>query len=201
MDNIEEFKKENVDFLLQHSFQEQKMLRNKFDAEINYTLMQMKNYLNDVQHVREQNMDIAIISHLTYNLNHQLLQCFRQSDEYHRATFLFLTGDDDEKNYKYVEEYQKCGNSIKELVEEFTQISFFEIYQSRKSIIYEHPQLKIGIEGKNSSLLRLERELADMNGEKLVKCLVYLIGQIEKLLTSIKEVCTNLWSSWIICIN
>jgi hypothetical protein len=187
MENIETFKKENEDFLLHHSFQDQKVLRSLYDAEIDYTLMQMRHYLEDVQHVREQNMDIAIISHLTYNLNHQLLHCYYRSDEFYEATFLFLTGDDDEKNYKYLEEFQKIGKDIKELIENFNQISLFEIYQSRKSIVYEHPQLKIGIEGRNASLLKLERELAYMNGVQLVKCLVYLIGFVEKLLISIKN--------------
>ena len=87
MDNFEEFKKENEDFLLHHSFKEQKALRSLYDAEIEYTLMQMKHYLEDVQHVREQNMDNAIISHLTYNLNHQLLHCYYRLDEFYGATF------------------------------------------------------------------------------------------------------------------
>ena len=189
MENIEEFKRENKDFLLRHSFQDQKLLRAQYDMEIEYTMMQMRHYLEDVQHVREQNMDIAIISHLTYNLNHQLLQCYHRSEEFYGATYLFLTGDDDDKNYKYLEDFQKYGNDIKKLIDNFDQISLFEIYQSRKTIVYKHPILEIGIEGKHSSLLKLERELAYMNGVQLVKCLVYLIDFVEKRLVSIKEGC------------
>lgn len=189
MENIEEFKRENKDFLLRHSFQDQRLLRAQYDMEIEYTMMQMRHYLEDVQHVREQNMDIAIISHLTYNLNHQLLQCYHRSEEFYGATYLFLTGDDDDKNYKYLEDFQKYGNDIKKLIDNFDQISLFEIYQSRKTIVYKHPILEIGIEGKHSSLLRLERELAYMNGVQLVKCLVYLIDFVEKRLVSIKEGC------------
>lgn len=189
MENIEDFKRENKDFLLHHSFQEQKELRGQYNVEIEYTIKLMKNYLHDVQHVREQNMDVAIISHLTYNLNHQLLQCYYRSDEFYGATYLYLTGDDDEKNYKYLEEFQKYGNDIKELIENFDQISLFEIYQSRMSIVFKHPILELGIEGKNASLLKLERELAYMNGVQLVKCLVYLIGFMEKRLVSIKNGC------------
>lgn len=107
MDNFEAFKKENEDSLLHHSFQEQRVLRGLYDIEIGYTLMQMRHYLEDVQHVREQNMDIAIISHLTYNLNHQLLHCYYRSDEFYKATNLFLTGDDDKSNYEYLEEDRK----------------------------------------------------------------------------------------------
>lgn len=187
MENIEEFKRENKDFLLRHSFQEQRLLRAQYDMEVEYTIMQMRHYLEDVQHVREQNMDIAIISHLTYNLNHQLLQCYHRSEEFYGATYLFLTGDDDENNYKYLEDFQKYGNDIKKLIDNFDKISLFEIYQSRKTIVYKHPILEIGIEGKHSSLLKLERELAYMNGVQLVKCLVYLIGFVEKRLVSIKE--------------
>ena len=189
MENIEEFKRENKDFLLRHSFQDQRLLRAQYDMEIEYTMMQMRHYLEDVQHVREQNMDIAIISHLTYNLNHQLLQCYHRSEEFYGATYLFLTGDDDDKNYKYLEDFQKYGNDIKKLIDNFDQISLFEIYQSRKTIVYKHPILEIGIEGKHSSLLKLERELAYMNGVQLVKCLVYLIDFVEKRLVSIKEGC------------
>ena len=187
MENIEEFKRENEDFLLHHSFQEQKELRGLYNEEMEYTIKQMKNYLRDVQHVREQHMDVAIISHLTYNLNHQLLQCYHRSEEFYGATYLFLTGDDDDKNYKYLEDFQKYGNDIKVLIENLNQISLFELYQSRKSIVYKHPILEIGIEGKHSSLLKLERELAYMNGVQLVKCLVYLIGFMEKQLVSIKN--------------
>ena len=189
MENIEEFKRENKDFLLRHSFQDQRLLRAQYDMEIEYTMMQMRHYLEDVQHVREQNMDIAIISHLTYNLNHQLLQCYHRSEEFYVATYLFLTGDDDDKNYKNLEDFQKYGNDIKKLIDNFDQISLFEIYQSRKTIVYKHPILEIGIEGKHSSLLKLERELAYMNGVQLVKCLVYLIDFVEKRLVSIKEGC------------
>ena len=135
MENIEEFKRENKDFLLRHSFQDQRLLRAQYDMEIEYTMMQMRHYLEDVQHVREQNMDIAIISHLTYNLNHQLLQCYHRSEEFYGATYLFLTGDDDDKNYKYLEDFQKYGNDIKKLIDNFDQISLFEIYQSRKTIV------------------------------------------------------------------
>lgn len=187
MENIEEFKRENKDFLLRHSFQDQRLLRAQYDMEIEYTIMQMRHYLEDVQHVREQNMDIAIISHLTYNLNHQLLQCYHRSEEFYGATYLFLTGDDDESNYNYLEEFKNYGNQIKEIIEKLNQISLFELYQSRKSIVYQHPILEIGIEGKYSSLLKLERELAYMNGVQLVKCLVYLIDFVEKRLVSIKE--------------
>ena len=155
--------------------------------EIEYTLMQMRHYLDDVQHVREQNMDIAIISHLSYNLNHQLLNCYYRSDEFYGATYLSLTSDDDEKNYRYLEEFKEYGYSIKKIIENFNEISLFEVNQSRDSIVYEHPELKKGIEGEKSVLLKLERELAYMNGVRLIKCLVYLIELMQKQLITIKN--------------
>ena len=187
MENIEVFKRDNKDYLLHHSFKKQLVLRGQYDIEIEYTLMQMKNYLYDVQHVREQNMDIAIISHLTYNLNHQLLHCYNRSEEFYGATNMFLTGDDDDSNYNYLKKFKELGDKIKELIEGFNQISLFEVYQSRRSVVYKHPQKEIGIEGKKSSLLKLERELAYMNGVQLVECLEFLIELMDEQLIAIKN--------------
>ena len=187
MVDIEEFKQSFKDGLLHHTFEEQKEVRKKYDVEIRHTLNLMNNYLIDVQHVMEQNMDIAIISHLSYNLNLQLLQCYKYVDEAYEVKHLFLYGEEYQKDYDNLNEYQKYGTEIKKFIYNLSQRNLFDIYQAHPGHIFLHPQLNIPIEGKNNSLLILERDLAFMNGAQIVKCLEYLIGWFEKQLITIKE--------------
>ena len=93
MVNIEEFKLAHKDELLKLSFYDLEVLFGKFDYESLYTIMQMEHYLDDIKHVIEQKMDVSIISHLTYNLNIQLLYCYNKTKEYYDASRFYLLGD------------------------------------------------------------------------------------------------------------
>lgn len=186
MENIEAFKKEHSDLLLHHTFHDQAVLRAKFDYEVEYTIMQMKNYLYDVQHAREQNLDISVISHLTYNLILQLSHCYNRAVEYNDATRLFLVGDLYQLNYDHLNEFQKHSTGIRELIDNLNEISLFEIYQSCPGDIFGN-HYKNGLKIENKKLLNLEKELACMNGVQLLKCLVFLIELTEKELIDIKD--------------
>lgn len=186
MENIEAFKKEHSDLLLHHTFHDQAVLRAKFDYEVEYTIMQMKNYLYDVQHAREQNLDISVISHLTYNLILQLSHCYNRAVEYNDATRLFLVGDLYQLNYDHLNEFQKHSTGIRELIDNLNEISLFEIYQSCLGDIFGN-HYKNGLKIEKKKLLNLEKELACMNGVQLLKCLVFLIDLTEKELIDIKN--------------
>lgn len=186
MENIEAFKKEHSDLLLHHTFYDQTVLRGKFDYEVEYTIMQMKNFLYDVQHAREQNLDISVISHLTYNLNLQLSHCYHRAIEYNDATRLFLVGDLYQLNFDHLNEFQKQSTGIRELIDNLNEISLFEIYQSCLGDMFGN-HYKNGLKIENKKLLNLEKELACMNGVQLLKCLVFLIDLTEKELIDIKD--------------
>ena len=180
MVNIEEFKLAHKDELLQHSLRDIVVLSGKFDYEAQYTIMQMNNYLYDVKHVIDQKMDVSIISHLTYNLNIQLLHCYNRTKDYYDASRYYLLGDHGIDMVGLIKDFQEKEDQIKNRINSFNKISLFEIYCAHPADFLAAEHYRRGIEDKNKPLLNLERELAFMNGAQLLKCLVYLMELTEK---------------------
>lgn len=187
MENIEEFKKEYSDLLLSHSFQDQLISRGRKDIEIEYTLNKMENFPFDVNHVREQNLDASIISHLAYNLNLQLSHTCQRVAKYNEISGLFLVADDFQSNYDHFTDFQKCSSKIKELIHNFDQISFFELYQTSPNNRPLEKQFSEELIINKKTLLNLEKELAYMNGPQLLKCLGLLLDLTEEELKKTKE--------------
>lgn len=187
MVNIEEFKLAHKDELLQHSLRDIVVLSGKFDYEAQYTIMQMNNYLYDVKHVIDQKMDVSIISHLTYNLNIQLLHCYNRTKDYYDASRYYLLGDHGIDMVGLIKDFQEKEDQIKNRINSFNKISLFEIYCAHPADFLAAEHYRRGIEDKNKPLLNLERELAFMNGAQLLKCLVYLMELTEKKILDIRN--------------
>ena len=187
MVNIEEFKLSHKDELLQHSFHDLEVLFGKFDYESQYTIMQMEHYLDDIKHVIEQKMDVSIISHLTYNLNIQLLHCYNHTKDYYDASRLYLLGDHGVNIQERIKDYQKKEKEIKDLVNTFNEINLFEIHCAHPADFLAAEHYRRGIEDKNKPLLNLERQLSFMNGVQLLKCLIYLLDLTEGKLLDIRN--------------
>ena len=187
MVNIEEFKQVHKDELLQHTLHDLVVLSGKFDYEAQYTIMQMNNYLYDVKHVIDQKMDVSIISHLTYNLNIQLLHCYNRTKDYYDASRYYLLGDHGIDMVGLIKDFQEKEDQIKNRINSFNKISLFEIYCAHPADFLAAEHYRRGIEDKNKPLLNLERELAFMNGAQLLKCLVYLMELTEKKILDIRN--------------
>ena len=186
MENIEAFKKEHSDLLLHHTYQEQMIFWTQYDCEITYTINQMQHYIDDVQHTREQKLDISVISHLTYNLSLQLSHCYNRAVEFNDATRLFLAGDLYHFVYDQLNDFQKLSSEIKTKINNLNEISLFEIYQTCPGDLFGN-HYRDGLEIKNKKLLNLEKELACMNGVQLLKCLMFLLDLTENILIDIKN--------------
>lgn len=187
MVNIEEFKLTHKDELLQHTFHDIVVLSGKFDYESQYTIMQMDHFLYDIKHVLEQKLDVSIISHLTYNLNIQLLHCYNHTKEYYDASRFYLLGDHGIDIHERIKEFQEKGNQIKNIINSFNEISLFEIHCAHPADFIAAEHYRRGIEDKNKPLLNLERKLAFMNGVQLLKCLEYLMDITEKKILDIRN--------------
>lgn len=187
MVDIEEFKLAHKDELLKLSFYDLEVLFGKFDYESLYTIMQMEHYLDDIKHVIEQKMDVSIISHLTYNLNIQLLHCYNKTKEYYDASRFYLLGDHGMDIRERIKEYQEKENEIKNLINNFNEISLFEIHCAHPADFLAAEHYRRGIEDKNKPLLNLERQLAFMNGVQLLKCLIYLLDLTDGKLLDIRN--------------
>ena len=187
MENIEEFKQEHKHQLLHHSMKELVILSGKFGYEIDYSIMQMRNYLDDIKHVLEEKLDYSIISHLTYNMNLQLLHCYNRANEYYEVSRFYLIGDPELEIKKIIEDYKEKSKKIRKLINDLDEISFFEIYCAQPANFLAAYHYKEGLEGKNTSLINLERELSFMNGVQLLKCLLYLTDLTEKILLDIRN--------------
>lgn len=187
MVNIEEFKLAHKDELLKLSFYDLEVLFGKFDYESLYTIMQMEHYLDDIKHVIEQKMDVSIISHLTYNLNIQLLHCYNKTKEYYDASRFYLLGDHGMDIRERIKEYQEKENEIKNLINNFNEISLFEIHCAHPADFLAAEHYRRGIEDKNKPLLNLERQLSFMNGVQLLKCLIYLLDLTDGKLLDIRN--------------
>ena len=187
MVNIEEFKLAHKDQLLTHTILELTILSGKFDYESNYTIMQMGNYLYEIKHIIDQNLDVSMVSHLTYNLNLQLLHCYNRTKDYYDASRYYLLGDHGIDIHKRISEYQKKSKEIEELVENLNEISLFEIHCAHPADFLAAEHYRRGIEDKNKPLLNLERQLSFMNGVQLLKCLIYLLDLTEGKLLDIRN--------------
>ena len=187
MVNIEEFKLAHKDELLQHTFRDIVVLSGKFDYESQYTIMQMDHFLYEIKHVLEQKLDVSIISHLTYNLNIQLLNCYNHTKEYYDASRFYLLGDHGIDILERIKEFQEKENQIKNIIKSFNEISLFEIHCAHPADFIAAEHYRRGIEDKNKPLLNLERKLSFMNGVQLLKCLEYLMDLIEKGILDIRN--------------
>lgn len=187
MVNIEEFKLAHKDELLQHTFRDIVILSGKFDYESQYTIMQMGNYLYDIKHIIDQNLDVSMVGHLTYNLNLQLLHCYNRTKEYYDASRYYLLGDHGVDIHQLISEYQAKSKEIKELVNNLDEISLFEIHCAHPADFLGSYHYNNGLKGKNLPLIRLERELSFMNGVQLLNCLLYLMDLTEGKLLDIRN--------------
>ena len=187
MVNIEEFKLVHKDELLQHTFRDIVILSGKFDYESQYTIMKMGNYLYDIKHIIDQNLDVSMVGHLTYNLNLQLLHCYNRIKEYYDASRYYLLGDHGVDINQRISEYQAKSKEIKELVKNLDEISLFEIHCAHPADFLGSYHYNKGLKGKNLPLIKLERELSFMNGVQLLECLLYLMDLAERKLLDIRN--------------
>lgn len=187
MVNIEEFKLAHKDQLLTHSILDITLLFGKFYNESEYTIMQMENYLFDIKHIIDQGLDVSMVSHLTYNLNLQLLHCYNRTKEYYDASRYYLLGEHGRDIHKRINEYQEKSREIKELVKNLDEISIFNIYCAHPADFLGSDHYNKGLKGKNLPLIRLERELSFMNGVQLLNCLLYLMELAESKLLDIRN--------------
>ncbi len=187
MENIEAFKKEHNDLLLRHSLKDVVILSGKFGYETEYSIMQMRNYLYDIKHVIEQKMDYSIISHLTYNLNLQLLLNYNRANEYYEASRYYLIGHPGLDIHKLISDYQEKSKEIRTQINNFEEISLFRIYCAHPADFLASYHYKKGINGKSEPLINLERELSFMNGVQLLKCLLYLMDLTEQKMLDIRN--------------
>ena len=187
MVNIEEFKLAHKDELLQHTFRDIVILSGKFDYESQYTIMKMGNYLYDIKHIIDQNLDVSMVGHLTYNLNLQLLHCYNRTKEYYDASRYYLLGDHGVDINQRISEYQAKSKEIKELVKNLDEISLFEIHCAHPADFLGSYHYNKGLKGKNLPLIKLERELSFMNGVQLLECLLYLMDLAERKLLDIRN--------------
>ena len=187
MVNIEEFKLAHKDELLQHTFHDIVVLSGKFDYESQYTIMKMGNYLYDIKHIIDQNLDVSMVGHLTYNLNLQLLHCYNRTKEYYDASRYYLLGDHGVDINQRISEYQAKSKEIKELVKNLDEISLFEIHCAHPADFLGSYHYNKGLKGKNLPLIKLERELSFMNGVQLLECLLYLMDLAERKLLDIRN--------------
>ena len=175
---------------LAFDLEERSDLINKHKDEVAYICKLLGNYIEDVNRIINGRMPSSMVSHLTYNLIHNLVSCLIGLTTYDYLNTSYLLPDNYDDNYILWAKFSESAKVIRILVKKLEDINYYNI-----SI---HPGVLNLIPKDNTdknavySLLNLEHTLSLINGEGLFNALLYYMRALEEKLETIKTGINNL---------
>lgn len=156
----------------------------KHKREVNYICKLLDNYLEDTDRIIGSELPFSMISHLTYNLIHNLVSCLYGLTIYDYLNTSYLLYDNYDDNYEMWDKFREAADDIRSFVNKLKELNVYNIDNNPKILNLTPPDNT----EKNAvySLLNLEHMLSLINGDGLFNALIYYLRALENKLETIK---------------
>ena len=162
----------------------------KHKKEVAYICRLLDNYIEDVHRIIDGNLPYSMISHLTYNLIHNLASCLVGLTIYDFLNTSYLLSDNYDDNYKMWEKFSEAAKKIRVVIKKLNELNIY--HKDANSGVGNLIPPKNNEKYAVYSLLNLEDELSLINGDGLFNALLYYLEALENKLVTIKTGINNL---------
>ena len=173
---------------LKNDLMQRRLIIGSYQLHMEYLMMQMRNYEDDVKRTVEFNLSASIISRITLNLLIVMVRTYNRIPAYRDSLERYLLDEEYDENYKNWEEFEKYGKEIEKLIFKLQENNIFAIDEIDKDDALQNHHIIEGFNGQVPPLVNFEQRLAYMNGNELLSCLQYMINILRKEITDLKMI-------------
>ena len=173
---------------LKNDLMQRRLIIGSYQLHMEYLMMQMSNYEDDVKRTVEFNLSASIISRITLNLLIVMVRTYNRIPAYRDSLERYLLDEEYDENYKNWEEFEKYGKEIEKLIFKLQENNIFAIDEIDKDDALQNRHIIKGFDGQVPPLVNFEQRLAYMNGGELLSCLQYMIDILRKEISDLKMI-------------
>lgn len=171
---------------LKNDLMQRRLIIGSYQLHMEYLMMQMGRYEDEVKNTVEFNLSASIISRITLNLLIVMVRTYNRIPAYRDSLERYLLEEEYDENYKIWNEFKDKSKEIENRISELQKNNIFAIDEIDKDSALQNHHIIQGFNGQVPPLVNFEQRLAYMNGGELLSCLQYMIDILRKEISDLK---------------
>lgn len=171
---------------LKNDLMQRRLIIGSYQLHMEYLMMQMGRYEDEVKNTVEFNLSASIISRITLNLLIVMVRTYNRIPAYRDSLERYLLDEEYDENYKIWNEFDDKSKKIEDRISELQKNNIFAIDEIDKDSALQNHHIIQGFDGQVPPLVNFEQRLAYMNGGELLSCLQYMIDILRKEISDLK---------------
>ena len=171
---------------LKNDLMQRRLIIGSYQLHMEYLMMQMGRYEDEVKNTVEFNLSASIISRITLNLLIVMVRTYNRIPAYRDSLERYLLEEEYDENYKIWNEFKDKSKKIEDRISELQKNNIFAIDEIDKDSALQNHHIIQGFNGQVPPLVNFEQRLAYMNGGELLSCLQYMIDILRKEISDLK---------------
>lgn len=171
---------------LKNDLMQRRLKIGSYQLHMEYLMMQMGRYEDEVKNTVEFNLSASIISRITLNLLIVMVRTYNRIPAYRDSLERYLLDEEYDENYKIWNEFDDKSKKIEDRISELQKNNIFAIDEIDKDSALQNHHIIQGFDGQVPPLVNFEQRLAYMNGGELLSCLQYMIDILRKEISDLK---------------